>query len=174
MSLDRPDYDPSELAGTGRHLAPDDLFTWTRFWDAARLIESIIARNLADEHGMTVSDYEVLVRLDGNGGAMRLRGLAEQCVSSKSKLTHTLDRLEQRRWIERRTADTDRRGVIAHLLPAGTQTLADVSAGHALLIEDHILAQWTDRERHVVGDAMAKAAEHMRKHRRAGGAATGV
>ncbi len=166
MTLERPEYDPADLAGTGRHLTTDDLFTFTRFFDAARLIEEILARHLADEHGMTLTDYEVLVRLDGNGGEMRLRELAELCVSSKSKLTHTLDRLERRRWITRRSAERDKRGIVAVLLDDGAGVLADASVGHAMLIEDHLLSQWTDRERHVIADASARAAEQMRKHRR--------
>ena len=53
------DYDPDELVGTGRHLTKQELFTWTRFLDAGRLLEEILAGYVAKEHNMALSDYEV-------------------------------------------------------------------------------------------------------------------
>lgn len=74
-------YDPDKLAGTGRHLSPAELKTWTRFLDSGRLLEEILARHVTRDHGMTHSDYEVLVRLDGAGGEMRMTTLADLVVS---------------------------------------------------------------------------------------------
>lgn len=154
-----------QLRGTGAHLTEAELFTWTRFLDASRLIEERLARNLADRHSMTLSDYEVLVRLDGNGNSMRLAVLAEQCVSSKSKLTHTLDRLEARCWIERRPAADDGRGIVAHLTTAGSDALAEAAVDHAALIREHLLDRWHPAEIPVIGDAMARVSRGLRDDR---------
>jgi DNA-binding MarR family transcriptional regulator len=159
-------YDPDELVGTGRHLTEQELFTWTRFLDAGRLLEEILATHVATEHQMTHSDYEVLVRLDGAGGSMRMTLLAAQVVSSAQKLTHTANRLQQRGWIQRVPAESDGRGLVATLTPLGRSALADAAVGHAALIKRFLLDELTHEDQIRVGETMARVATHMRVHRR--------
>ena len=161
-----PDYDADELAGTGRHLTSQELYTWTRFLDAGRLLEEILASHVAREHHMTHSDYEVLVRLDGAGGSMRMTLLAAQVVSSAQKLTHTVNRLEERGWVERRPVEGDGRGLVATLTPDGRAALADAATGHAALIRRFLLDDVTPEEQVRIGEIMERLANHMRVHRR--------
>ena len=160
------DYDPSELVGTGAHLSHGELRTWTRFLDAGRLLEEILANHVSQDHGMSHSDYEVLVRLDGAGGEMRMTTLAGQVVSSAQKLTHTANRLEKRGWIARVSVEEDGRGLMATLLPPGREALAAASEDHAKLIRRFLLDPLTTDEQEVIADAMDRAAAHMRIHRR--------
>ena len=160
------DYRREDLAGTGRHLTKPQLRAWTRFLDASRLLEEILAKHVARDHGMTHSDYEVLVRLDGAGGQMRMTQLAYECVSSAQKLTHTANRLENRQWIRREPVDSDGRGLVATLLPAGREALAAAAGEHAELIKQFLFAPMTTSERDVIADVMDRVAAHMRVHRR--------
>jgi DNA-binding MarR family transcriptional regulator len=153
------------LSGTGRHLTGEELYTWTRFLDAGRLVEEMLSRHLADEHAMTHLDYEVLVRVDGAGGSMRLSTLAELCVSSKSRLTHAINRLEERGWIERGPVEGDGRGVAAELTAAGRTELAAAAIGHAELIRHHLLGVLNHAEVPVVGGAMDRVSQHLRDRR---------
>jgi DNA-binding MarR family transcriptional regulator len=159
------DYDPADLVGTGRHLTKQELFTWTRFLDASRLLEEVLARHVAREHDMTHSDYEVLVRLDGFGGSLRMTELANQVVSSAQKLTHTANRLEGRGWIERVPTEGDGRGLMATLTPDGREALAGAAVGHAALIKRFLLDDMTPDEQVEVGEVMARLAAHLRTHR---------
>jgi DNA-binding MarR family transcriptional regulator len=161
-----PGYDPDDLVGTGRHLTKQELFTWTRFLDAGRLLEEILAGHVAKEHQMSHSDYEVLVRLDGAGGSMRMTLLAAQVVSSAQKLTHTANRLEQRGWIERVPAEGDGRGLVATLTPDGRSALADAAVGHAALIKQFLLDDVGAEDQALIGETMDRLAAHMRVHRR--------
>jgi DNA-binding MarR family transcriptional regulator len=162
------DYDPLTLAGTGRHLSKDELRTWTRFLDAGRLLEEILARHLSQRHAMTHSDYEVLVRLDGSEGRMRMATLANQVVSSSQKLTKTADRLERRGWIRRDPVVTDARGLEAVLLPAGRQALAAAAGEHADLVKQFLLDGLTVEEQLVIAESMDRLSTHMRLHRSGG------
>lgn len=153
------------LSGTGRHLTAEELYAWTRFLDAGRLVEEMLSRHLADEHAMTHLDYEVLVRVDGAGGSMRLTTLAEQCVSSKSRLTHAVNRLEERGWIRRRPVEGDGRGVAAELTAAGRTELSAAAIGHAELIRTHLLGELHPAELPVVGGAMDRVSKHLRARR---------
>lgn len=159
-------YDPEELAGTGRHMSPDELFIWTRFLDAGRLLEEVLSTHVSRSHNMTHSDYEVLVRLDGFGGQLRMTELADQVVSSAQKLTHTANRLERRGWIVRNAVAEDGRGLSAQLLEPGRAALAAASAEHAQLIKQFLHQQLSASEQKLIGVAMARIAEHLRLHRR--------
>lgn len=160
------DYDPLELVGTGRHLTKQELRAWTRFLDAGRLLEEVLARHVSQDHGMPHSEYEVLVRLDGAGGSMRMSVLAAQVVSSAQKLTHTANRLEKRGWIARRQVSDDGRGLEATLLAPGRSALAAASGEHAELIRQFLLDQLTDDEQIQLGDVMDRISAHLRLHRR--------
>ncbi len=115
---------------------------------------------------MSHSDYEVLVRLDGAGGEMRMTTLAEQVVSSPQKLTHTANRLEERGWISRVAVEGDRRGLMATLLPPGRAALEAAAGEHAELIKQFMLDQLTAEEQRSIADIMDRLASHMRVHRR--------
>lgn len=115
---------------------------------------------------MTHSDYEVLVRLDGNGGRMRMTMLARQVVSSSQRLTHVANRLEDRGWIAREPVAEDGRGLDAVLLPAGREALAAAAGEHADLIRQFLLDDLDEHERQVIGDATDRLSAHMRVHRR--------
>jgi DNA-binding MarR family transcriptional regulator len=165
VSGDFFDYDPLELDGTGRYLTKSELWTWTRFLDAGRLIEELLAQHVSREHDMTHSDYEVLVRLDGAGGRMRMAVLAQQVVSSAQKLTHTANRLERRGWIAREPVSDDARGLEAVLLPAGRASLAAASGPHAALIKQFLLDLLSEDEQEVIAEAMNRVSQHLRLHR---------
>ena len=160
------EYDPADLAGTGRHLTPAEMRTWTRFLDASRLLEEVLARHLSQEHRMTHGDYEVLVRLDGAGGEMRMATLARQVVSSNQRLTHTANRLERRGWIAREPVEPDGRGLWAVLLPAGREALTAAAIEHAELVRRFLLDEMDATTQDAVADAMDRVASHLRIHRR--------
>lgn len=160
------DYSPEDLLGTGRYLSKADLRMWTRFLDAGRLLEEILAQHVAREHGITHSDYEVLVRLDGAAGEMRMSTLAKEVVSSAQKLTHTANRLEHRGWITRTPVDDDGRGLMAVLTDDGREALAAAAEEHAALIKRFLLDAVTPAERKTITGVMDRAAIHMRVHRR--------
>lgn len=160
------DYDPEDLAGTGRHLTKQELKAWTTFLDAGRLLEEILAHHVSHDHNMTHSDYEVLVRLDGAGGRMRMAELAEQVVSSAQKLTHTANRLERRGWIARQPVVEDGRGLAAVLLPPGRDALAAAAGEHAQLIRQFLLDRLGDAEQARLAELMGGLAAHMRVHRK--------
>lgn len=162
------EYDPAELVGTGRHLSKQELFAWTRFLDAGRLLEEILAGHVAQEHRMTHSDYEVLVRLDGAGGSLRMIELAAAVVSSAQKLTHIANRLEGRGWIERVPAEGDGRGLVARLTPSGRSALAGAAVGHAALIKRFLLDDLAPEDQVRLGENMERIATHLRVHRRGG------
>ena len=86
---------------------------------------------LTADHGLTISDYEVLLRLSwAPDRRMRRVDLAEQVLLTASGITRLLDGLERSGLVERGMCDTDRRVVYAVLTDAGLSKLEDASASH--------------------------------------------
>ncbi len=160
--------DPGELVGTGRHLDEIELSLWTALLDSGRILDSVLEADLVENHGMSHREYEVLVRLDGAGGSMRMSALARQIEASPPLVTQTVERLEQRDWVERSPSPADRRGVDARLRPAGRQALSDSAGPHAELIRQLLLEPLNDEERPVIAAALTRVAQHLRTHRRDG------
>lgn len=155
-----------ELAGTGRHLSEVELRAWTGFVDASRMIDEVHSKHLAQEHQMSHRDYEVLVRLDGAGGRMRMSTLARQIVASAPLLTQTIVRLEVRGVVDRRPAESgDGRGVDAVLLPAGRKLLGEASDEHAAIVRRLLIDRITEGSLPVVAEGLKAVADHLRSHR---------
>lgn len=151
-----------DIVGTGAHLTTAELRAWTRFLDASRLIEDVLAAHVSREHDMNHGEYEVLVRLDGAKGRMRMAQLASQVVATPSKLTYTVDRLEERGWVKRRSLASDGRVVVAELTPDGRAALAEAAGVHADLIRRHLLSQLDEAQIDTFAAAMGRVVDSVR------------
>src|SRR6201999_1312772 len=81
---------------------------------------------LDQAHGLALSSYEVLDRLeDTSGGRMRMCDLAEQAQLSRSGLTRLVDRLEREQLIERCSCEQDARGPFGWLAAGGRTRLSE-------------------------------------------------
>lgn len=155
-----------ELDGTGRHLDPTELRAWTGFLDAGRMLEEVLGRHLVLDHELTHREYEILVRLDGHGGRMRLSVLAKDIVASPALVSQTIDRLSARGLVERDRNPEMARGVDAVLLAPGRAALAGASGEHALIIRSLLIDRIGPERVATVADAMQEVADHLRAHRR--------
>ncbi len=155
----------SDLSGTGRHLSPVELRLWTSFLDAGRMIEQALAADLVANQGMSHREYEVLVRLDGASGRMRMSELARQIAASGPLVTQTVERLEKRGWVTRERSSSDNRGIDATLTADGQAALASASEPHAELVRKLLLDRVGTDRRDVVAAALGEVADHLRLHR---------
>lgn len=86
---------------------------------------------LTAEHGLTLSDFEVLLRLSrAPDRRMRRVDLADQILLTASGVTRLLDGLERQGFVERASCDTDRRVVYAVLTEAGLDRLRTAAESH--------------------------------------------
>lgn len=155
-----------KLAGTGRHLTATELKAWTAFLDSSRMIEEQASAQLKIDHSMSHRDYEVLVRLDGFGGELRMSDLAVQMVASQPLITQTVGRLEARGWVTRVPSATDGRGIAARLTEDGWQALNQSSGSHAELIKNLLLDVIGSDDLEQYAASMVLVADHLRAHRR--------
>ena len=88
------------------------------------------------EHGLTLSDFEVLLRLSrAPDRRMRRVDLADQVLLSASGVTRLLDGLERQSLVARAACDTDRRVVYAVLTDDGVARLHAAAESHFAQID---------------------------------------
>ena len=121
-------------------LQGNDQTTWHTYFEATRLLLDELDRRLHDDAGISLADYGLLSKLaTADEWGMRMGELAEGTVSSRSRISHAVDRLESMGWVERRACPTDRRGSYASLTEAGRRKLEEAEPGQAEVVRRHLL-----------------------------------
>ena len=96
----------------------------------------MLSAQLLADHGLTINDYEVLLRLSrAPDRQMRRVDLAEEVLLTASGITRLLDGLERAGLVERASCPSDRRVVYAVITDAGLERLRAASESHVAQIE---------------------------------------
>ena len=107
----------------------------------------LLSAQLTADHGLTISDYEVLLRLaQASDRRMRRVDLAEQVLLSASGITRLLEGLERAGYVDRAACDSDRRVVYAVLTDEGLAKLREASGSHLAQVEAYFTARFGDGE----------------------------
>jgi DNA-binding MarR family transcriptional regulator len=123
-----------------RWLSEPEQRAWRAYLEASRLLFETLDRELQKDVGIPHAYYEILVNLsEAPERGLRMSQLAACTRSSRSRLSHAVDRLEERGWITRLECPTDRRGQVAVLTDAGQQALATAAPGHVRAVREFML-----------------------------------
>lgn len=145
-----------------RWLSPDQQQVWRSYIAMVRLINEALERQMHADSGMSMGDYVILMQLsEAPDRRMRMSELADSTVSSRSRLSHAVARLEAAGWIERSPCDDDGRGTWAHLTDVGFATLAAAAPGHATKVHDLLFAPLGDRRASELGSIIDTIIEAM-------------
>ena len=112
-------------------LDEEELAAWRGMLRAhAELVRTLDAE-LAREHDLPLSSYEVLLYLnDSDDGRMRMSELADSVLLSRSGLTRLVDRLERQGLLKRERCTSDARGLFAEITPEGRSAFATARQTH--------------------------------------------
>lgn len=122
----------------------DDLESraWRGYQQMSTQLEAELHRSLLFEAGLSLSDYEVLVYLsEAPEDRLRAFELGEALRWEKSRLSHHITRMEGRGLVEKRTCESDRRGLFVVLTPQGRQVIEEAAPYHV----DHVRRLLIDR-----------------------------
>jgi DNA-binding MarR family transcriptional regulator len=88
-------------------------------------------RDLREQHRLSLPEYEILVRLaEADGNRMRMAHLADSVSHSRSRVTHTVSRMETAGLVARDACLSDGRGVEAALTDQGRAALESAAPTH--------------------------------------------
>ena len=145
-----------------RWLTKEQQAHWRSWLAASTILREQLSRELQDLHGLTMTDYEILVRLsERETNAIRMSDLATLTLLSRSRLSHQIDRMEAAGLVSREVCPDDRRGQLAILTPAGVKALETAAPDHVEGVRKHFVDVLTDAEYKALGSAARKIADHL-------------
>ncbi len=145
-----------------RWLDEEQQRTWRAYLAANRLVSERIERRLQAEAGMPQAYYEILVRLsEAPANTLRMSVLAESSMSSRSRVSHAVARMEESGWIRRRSCPTDRRGQLAELTDEGLRVLRETAPGHATTVQEVLFDGLSPQQQEALRDVGEALVAHL-------------
>lgn len=116
---------------TTRWLDAEQQRTWRAYLVGTTLLMDRLDRDLRELHDLSLPEYEILVRLsEAPDHRMRMAQLAGSISHSRSRVTHTVARLEKDGLVTRSACVSDGRGVEAVLTDEGLKRLEAAAPTH--------------------------------------------
>ena len=133
-------------------LSPSEMRAWRNFIEAVNTMIPALESDLVP-YGLTMGDYEVLVRLsEADDQRMRMCDLATVLQLSPSGLTRRLDGLVSTGLVERVASPADRRVMFAALTEAGRAKLAEAAPDHVASVRNRFFKGLTRDQIRELGD----------------------
>jgi DNA-binding MarR family transcriptional regulator len=130
---------------------------WIRFLRAHAAVTRQLSARLEAAHGLTLSDYDVLVQLYyAPERALRRVDIARAVLLTASGITRLLDGLERAGWVEKRACESDARVSYAVLTTAGVQKFEAAQASHRGDIEELFASRFTPEEREQLAELLGR------------------
>ena len=125
-----------------RWLDAEEQKAWRAWLFSSLLLQDRLDRELTQATGISHAYYEILVALSETPGRMmRMSELADKCLSSRSRLSHAVSRLEERGWVRRQVCEGDGRGLLAVLTDDGFEALEGAAPIHVEGVRSHLFDQ---------------------------------
>lgn len=121
----------SASSGSTRAASPAPVAEWRELLDRHAKVSCALERALEDEHGIGLSEFEILDRLvDANCGNYRMTDLAQDIYLSQSALSRAVARLERDGLLQRSMCSEDRRAIYVCLTGDGALRHRDALPTH--------------------------------------------
>jgi DNA-binding MarR family transcriptional regulator len=139
---------------------------WRAYVEGSIRLTDLLDRDLKAKHGLTMAEYEILVRLsEAPDRRLRMAELAEVASQSRSRLSHTVSRLEYKRLVSRGTCGDDKRGVNAELTEEGFAFLSKAAVDHVATVREYFIDVIDPEDLAAIGRAFTAVAEQLAKER---------
>lgn len=139
---------------------------WRAFRDGTARLLDVLGRELERDTGLSLGEYEVLVRLsEAPGRTLRMSELAGELAHSRSRLTHTIRRMEAAGLVERTPCAEDARGVNCTMTEVGWQRIQDAAPSHVTSVRAHLVDVLDPDALCALGEAMERVEAALRDGR---------
>ncbi|WP_454041374.1 MarR family winged helix-turn-helix transcriptional regulator [Cellulosimicrobium sp. Marseille-Q8652] len=139
---------------------------WRAYLDGTvRFIEAL-SRDHEERSSVSLNEYELLVRLsESPDHTLRMSALAEGLARSRSRVTHTVARMEARGLVRRSASVGDRRGVNCVMTPEGYDALVAAAPTHVAAVRRYMVDVLTPEQFRALGEAMVAVADACKAER---------
>jgi DNA-binding MarR family transcriptional regulator len=143
-------------------LDDDQQRAWRGLVLGMTLLMDRLDHDLQRMFGVSMAEYEILVRLsEREGRQMRMAQLADAMAHSRSRVTHTVGRLEKSGLVFRNKSPEDGRGVVCHLTDQGFELLERMAPHHVNGVRDNLVDLVKPDDFEALGRVMNAVADHL-------------
>jgi len=133
-------------------LDPDQQRSWRAYLVGTTLLMERLDRDLREQHNLSLPEYEIMVRLsEAEEMRMRMAVLADSVSHSRSRVTHTVARLEEAGLVKRAACVADGRGVEASMTKKGLRALEEAAPTHVAGVREFLVDLAGDDDFAAVG-----------------------
>jgi DNA-binding MarR family transcriptional regulator len=133
------------------------LAAWLPFLRSHAAVTRELSTRLETQHGLTLSDYDVLVQLYyAPNCSLRRVDIARSVLLTASGVTRLLDGLERVGLVEKGRCVEDARVTYAVLTEAGKAKFEAASASHLADIDELFNAHFDEQERATLGELLGR------------------
>jgi DNA-binding MarR family transcriptional regulator len=141
---------------TAAWLSDDEQQVWRTYLRMSSLLPAALNRQLQQDCGLTLPEYEVLVQLS-EAPQHRLRPfqICEALNWEQSRLSHQLTRMERRGLVSRHECEADGRGAFVELTAAGAAAIDAAAPRHVATVRRLVFDQLSGPQRTAFEEACA-------------------
>lgn len=137
-----------------RWLTTSQQEVWRSWLTATSQINEFLSADLRP-FNLDLNEYEVLVVLsESPNHSIRMSALADGANQSRSRLTHTVGRMEKAGLISREACNDDRRGVLARLTDKGFALLEEAARSHVAAVREIFVDPVSSKDLEAMGRAL--------------------
>ncbi len=123
-----------------RWLSSDEQRSWRALIVGMTLLTDQLDTELHQSFDLSLTEYEILVRLsEAPNRRLRMAQVADALAHSRSRVTHTVKRLEDAGYVERCTTPEDGRGVVASMTDEGWRVLGEAAHLHVRGVREYLV-----------------------------------
>jgi DNA-binding MarR family transcriptional regulator len=138
-------------------LSPTEERAWRALVKAHACLVKRLDAQLEAAHGLPLTSYEVLLKLDAAPeGKMRMHDIASSVLLSRSGLTRLVDRLERDGLVHRCSCENDARGAYAVITGDGRARIAEAHATHHAGVRSLFAAHYSEEELDLLGPLLER------------------
>ncbi len=127
---------------TGSWLTADEQRAWRTYLRMSSLLPAALNRQLQQDSGLTLPEYEVLVQLsEAPGQQLRPFQICDALNWEQSRLSHQLTRMQRRGLVARQECEADGRGAFVVLTADGADAIGSAAPGHVAAVRRLIFDQ---------------------------------
>lgn len=135
---------------------------WRSLLTGTSALFAALNHDLEAKTDLALNEYEVLVRLsESEDRTLRMSVLAEGLVHSRSRITHTVSRMESRGLVVRQPSASDGRGVDCAMTEQGYASLTAAADVHVSSVRTRLVDIVTPAELAAMGEAFERVAEKI-------------
>jgi DNA-binding MarR family transcriptional regulator len=136
--------------------------TWRAYLMGTTLLMDRLDDDLRRAFNISLVEYEILVRLsESPEWQLRMAQLADALAHSRSRVTHTVARMEAAGLVQRSTSPEDGRGILATMTPKGHDLLVRVAPVHVTGVRDHLVDLVSPEDLAAVGRVFDAVSDHL-------------